>query len=423
MLVDGGHSGRKLAASLSTYAADVSKIDVVVCTHGDRDHAGGLADFLDHWRVKNSDGSEQAGEVGQFWLPGAWVDVLPKVLEEPGKLKFEIVKALDDFVARNPKLNSDTGIDDDFHSQIEDLIRSERNWTADGRFRMPDSIIVEEHSKRTTENDLDATEPLDEPEWLKSLRARSEIFQKGNVKADKEFDRCRRSIRRRIKSKSINKALGSFWMRLVETLPSIRRIAVSAFRRNIRIRWFDYDAFLKSGIARGGASGFLVPLNSNEQAPAPQPGILFLHRLSPVNEASLVFLAPPSDDHLGVVFSGDSPLGDGPRYAYSFLSNIRKPRFPLISTAPHHGSENNCIAYGHLLNWAQIMIWLRTGGDKRHPGDTFKAFNFPGRVCSHCPQTGKRLQLAGVSGPMSWNGSSPPTLKAISIIGHHCSCV
>ena len=62
ILVDGGWSSKKLISSLSDKTTAVDHLHIVVCTHADSDHAGGLTDFLD-----NSDLSAD-----EFWLPGSW---------------------------------------------------------------------------------------------------------------------------------------------------------------------------------------------------------------------------------------------------------------------------------------------------------------------------------------------------------------
>ena len=67
ILVDGGYSSGKLAKALSSKEVDVDHLDIVVCTHADRDHAGGLADLLEKTHI----------QVDEFWLPGAWLDSLP----------------------------------------------------------------------------------------------------------------------------------------------------------------------------------------------------------------------------------------------------------------------------------------------------------------------------------------------------------
>ena len=46
ILVDGGYGYRRLADTLSSPSVGVQHLDIVVCTHADMDHAGGLVKLL-----------------------------------------------------------------------------------------------------------------------------------------------------------------------------------------------------------------------------------------------------------------------------------------------------------------------------------------------------------------------------------------
>src|SRR5262249_41030865 len=156
------------------------------------------------------------------------------------------------------------------------------------------------------------------------------------------------------------------WLALIQASASIRGIADHAITHNVRVRWFDHEEFVRTRLARGGVRDFLVPINAVEQAPPPPVARMsYLARLSPVNEECLAFLAPPTLSRLGVVFCGDSPLGDGPSYGNSFLPSGPRPVLPVVATAPHHGSESNAVAYGHLNAWGYVQVWLRTGGSRK----------------------------------------------------------
>lgn len=83
ILVDGGKSSVLLARELAKY--DVRHLDIVVCTHADYDHAGGLVDLLDRSAIT----------VGEFWLPGAWAESLPELLTSPATVVDELIRTLD----------------------------------------------------------------------------------------------------------------------------------------------------------------------------------------------------------------------------------------------------------------------------------------------------------------------------------------
>ena len=268
--------------------------------------------------------------------------------------------------------------------------------------------------------DLGPSEPVDEPQWFAELRRGVEDVLQTRAEAERAFASARRRIRYRLAKGKIGVALAEFWLSLINTAENIRAIADHAIQHNVRVRWFDFDEFARTRKAKGGVRGFLMPLNAIEQAPSPRLELGYLARLSPINEACLAFIAPPKLERLGVVFCGDSPLGDGPRYATSFLGHLPRPVLPLVATAPHHGSESNHVAYSHLSRWASVLVWLRTGGSKLQPGPTFKQLEFPKRVCTHCPQTGLVRQMAGIGLTGGWDW---PFYKALWITGHHCRCV
>src|SRR4051812_38034551 len=77
ILVDGGGgsnrnsrpSGKALSNALLAVRPNLRKLDVVVCTHADGDHAAGLASFLDYWWTDRAAGPGRDIRVKEFWLP------------------------------------------------------------------------------------------------------------------------------------------------------------------------------------------------------------------------------------------------------------------------------------------------------------------------------------------------------------------
>jgi hypothetical protein len=143
--------------------------------------------------------------------------------------------------------------------------------------------------------------------------------------------------------------------KLITTAKRIRDIAQVAASSGSKIRWFDFAQFRKGQPPRGGVPVFLEPINSVEVVSiAPRRSLSYLARLTPVNEESLVFLAPPDLFRLGVLFCADSPFSMAFGYGSSFLS-LPEPQWPIIATAPHHGAETNRAAYGHILAWTKVL--------------------------------------------------------------------
>jgi hypothetical protein len=415
ILVDGGFSGQKLAGAIAAREEDLRRIDVVVCTHGDRDHAGGLAEFFYHWRRMASPEGPPV-QIGEFWLPGSWADVIPDLLHRCRDVTNGLIDELDKLGIDND-LRAATEDVDGAHAELDQRVVNERfaDKRHDGDFS---SLSPDELGDPWShdEPELEARElPKGEAPWFAEIRGKIDAIE-SPLSAASAFASARQRVRYRRKHHKISRTVELYWLELIRTAESIRAIAEQAISHQIRIRWFDFDTFLLRRRASGGIKGFLIPINSVETHPIPRTNLTYLARLSPINEASLVFLAPPTCCRLGVVFCGDSPLGDGPRYGRSFLNVSAPLRLPVIATAPHHGAETNMAAYGHLLAWASVRLWLRTGGSARHPGSKFCSMSSFHRLCTHCPRTGKALRAASVTGH-SW-----PYGHTLWLTGHRCSC-
>jgi hypothetical protein len=172
-----------------------------------------------------------------------------------------------------------------------------------------------------------------------------------------------------------------------------------------------------------GGEPFLRPINSIElRHPLSNSNILSLHAsLTPTNQECLVFVSCiyelSLDDEwyvVPIIFTGDSPMGSGTNYANSFLKCAEFDR-PII-TAPHHGSNSNEVAYKNLSNRQSPYndgLWIRAGGNKRHPGITYNKISVENRKCTHCPSKNQK--------PM-------PVIIALDdisfypILGNQCTC-
>ena len=103
------------------YVSATKTLDVVVCTHGDGDHAGGLVDLLKLW----------PGTIGQVWLPGRWVDVVPELLRDPKGFVDGLIKELDAIDIRGL---SDGGGEEsaaDLAATMDDRVIAEREAARD----------------------------------------------------------------------------------------------------------------------------------------------------------------------------------------------------------------------------------------------------------------------------------------------------
>ena len=401
VLVDGGYKRDKIADVLKHHVRDVHYLDIVICTHGDSDHVGGLPALLDEW----------VGRVGQLWLPGRWVNVVPQLARDPAKFYNQLVRELDAEL-KNPS--------EEVFSVIGAVDGEEvKRGSGQDIAPRPQASDVEPAGEWHDGHgwSLDSEETLSEPEWFHALRRAEEDLANDDI-ATRALKSARRRVNYRQKQlvSELEIRIARYWLALLKTCEAIRNLAVAAIRNRIPTRWFDFEGFEKTRQAVGGARGFLLPVNAVEQAAPPTIRALFLH-LTQINRESLVFLAPPTNERLGVLFCADSPLGNGPDFSCSFLPTLPMPWLPIVATAPHHGSETNKIAYAHLHKWARVAVLLRTGGSTKRPGSTFLSQHSCLRLCAKCPRGGHAPMLSGVFLPhRHWH---PLPLIAL---GRRCAC-
>ncbi len=413
VVVDGGWKKDKIVRALVPYVPASKTLDVVVCTHGDGDHAGGLVDLLKLW----------PGKIGQLWLPGRWVDVVPELLRDPKGFVDGLIKDLDTLDIEDFSDGARGQSAADLAATMDDRVIAERDAARDSSAELAstDSASSARRTKAALDIDdvdtvdLGGTEPIDEPDWFADLRRTARELRPTQT-ASRAFKSGRQRIRSRKAKGQISGAVATFWLELIDTGEAIRGIAEAAIGRSLRIRWFDFDAFSRTRRPLGGVPNFLEPMNGIEQAP-PALKVSYLARLSPINRQSLIFLAPPTHRRLGVLFCGDSPLGDGRNLSRSFLCDDLRPRWPIVATAPHHGAETNRAAYGHMNAWADVIVLLRAGGDQDQPGPTFKSFSRSFKLCATCPQSGRMPALAGVAATGRWLAWLP-----VVVMGQPCVC-
>jgi hypothetical protein len=155
ILVDGGYRATTLARQLRNFVPN-KRLDVVVCTHADKDHAGGFTSLLDDWN----------GQVGEFWLPGRWADLIPVLTTNAGALVDSMIDQLLEFAARRSDLNHE---DLEF-DQVEAAIEAEAS--AESRRRTDPMNIENQQTNEIVQEDLQPPNGtgMDEPATRKSGR-------------------------------------------------------------------------------------------------------------------------------------------------------------------------------------------------------------------------------------------------------------
>ena len=391
VLVDGGYNSTSLTKALNRHNPSIGLIDIVICTHADEDHAGGLSDIID----------TSGFQIGEFWLPGAWIDSAEELLLSPRQVMKELIEELDKLLAEPQQELTGTT------QEIENSLNNK---------------VIAERQRERAEKDWTQQNEIRQGNLIARMRERKDEILDATSKAGQAFRSARRRVNYRSQNRKVPPGLTLYWLDLIETAKNIRAIAEQAIKHNVDIRWFDFNQFSGTRIAAGGDKDYLEPLNSVEYEPAPIPkhALSWLSKLSPVNEECLAFFSPPYFGTLGVIFCGDSPMGDGLNYANSFLAPTNRPDWPVVATAPHHGSESNAIAYNHVSSWASVATWIRTGGSIKQPGSSYKNIPVTHRMCTYCPQTGKAYGKAEIYISALW--IRYPLWILMKHCSHECNC-
>jgi len=325
ILVDGGQSLTATTGYMATIA-NTSRLDIVVCTHNDNDHANGIIGLLENW----------PGTVKEVWLPGSWTKRMVTLLKDPYSFFTELLKDC---------LSHDA---EPFDLELLSATLDSRSVERDADETTTDigSLLYEPHRFPTREMQrmlADLCGPF--PDYF---RMRDHI---GNE-------------RHRLLVEAVDAAF------------RIRKIIELACHRGCKIRFFKFSTCVS-----GGKKGVLEPVNSAEMVSRGSVNMSALTylALTVANKESLVFLAPETKEEPAVLFAADSDL--------NFALPSKAPSRSLIITAPHHGSEENQNAYVAVADWLKsgscAATWVRSDcKSSKRPGASFKSQKT--RHCTLC---------------------------------------
>ena len=184
VLVDGGHSSKLLAKELKAYDPEMKLIDIVVCTHADADHAGGLGNLIDESGLK----------IGEFWLPGQWIDSVEELLATPRTVADGLVRELDEIVCGFP----------DRQHQEDDL---------DSVAAILDKEVIAERRRRRSDH-VNSERPKDRPGSKEFDRLREEYsdIPKVDKAAKSAFESARQRVKYRRRTQVIPTDLADYWL-------------------------------------------------------------------------------------------------------------------------------------------------------------------------------------------------------------------
>ena len=298
ILVDGGQDMTGFPHLFLQTIKD-NKVNVVVCTHNDADHANGIIGLL------------KAGiSCDEIWLPGSWIDVLPEILRPID----DVVKVLVDNIKEDKQLSRDDNPNSN-SPLLETYCDKRSEWSEQNK------------------NKGEAID-LHEDGWSDKLIVQLEKSAPWDSIASQHGEFSRYKYFYHFIIDGLDSAEIELLWSAIDAARRIRSIAQEAFHRGIPVRWFQYDTSLPAS----GGDSYLQPLNAQEIATVRVKPVgvtlLFLLSLSVSNKESLVFWSPPMDQKPGVLFTADSDL-----------QNVRLPKasdfHSALATAPHHGSDSN----------------------------------------------------------------------------------
>lgn len=328
ILVDGGKARNTFPNHFQKVTGQTD-IDILACTHADADHSLGVLGFLESDYLTTK----------ELWVPGNWTYRLMDLLASPTEFISEI--AVDIFkheLEENPLSLQEIGDDlakareEDFHASFSDEMQ------LDDLIEMSDDI-------------------------------QSDVFVGHLPYAPFTFYLT--------DPKQI-----SLFIEACVTARIIRDIITTAYRKNITIRFFEYQ---KSSCPNFGSSFY--PVNAIEATRIVSKSINALQylALSASNKQSIVF-AYVANGVPNVLFSADSDL--------DFESVIPWCN-GMIVTTPHHGSEANKYAYKRfdkefIANGLNKAVWVRSDGKfKKRPCSSYLhlAGNRYCTLCRHADST------------------------------------
>lgn len=301
----------------------IHRLHLAICSHNDVDHAKGLIELL-------KDGSIAIDEI---WLPGYFANIIQFVTEH--LIDCEEIE----FIAR--------------YKYPDEL-----NYQTDGR------DVEFNHSKNENNDKINellfGNDPL-------------------TVPIDNLNDDCYKRLRYCLDCLLCYKSHQKSFPHIFKRLERIMEIAILAYKKNCKIRWFEPI----KGCAKNSIDYGLKALNSKEIIRVKKlinlHAFAFAIHLSVVNIYSLVY--EYWNDNLPIVrFSADS---DCECQSAPYNNHI-------IVTAPHHGSDNNRKVFNAINN--NNVIWVRSDcKTKKRPCDVFK--NLKNKYCLACYTHGFRKEI------------------------------
>ena len=367
ILVDGGKSKDEINTFLVNEG--ISKIDVVICTHNDEDHANGIIGLLDNNKLN----------IYELWLPASWTDRL--LFEDVNKFNIELNNNIDElFINDNIKQPAKNVLKRKIKKMLNNI--SKEDVSSDNKNRKGKASVVETGKGKASVSTTGKGKA-------------QENKQKDGIIPNKEIEDFLKLI---IKGSQLNTILqmatgpidpisiGCIKTEILTKLTilenNIKQIYEKAKRRKVIIRFFQYDGYFSINEDKYSFNGenWLFSINAHE---IKSSEIKTKKYISPItylfftqsNRQSLMFFSPQTNnDGSNILFTADNTLPK-PTLSWKFLTeysllfeNAFKTFESFIVTAPHHGS--NDIVHKYVYDTLNDLhkekltpiIWVRSDG-------------------------------------------------------------
>ncbi|EPZ52548.1 metallo-beta-lactamase domain protein [Bacteriovorax sp. BAL6_X] len=279
----------------------ISRLDIIIVTHNDRDHSGGIKKILNNNNITKK----------EVYLPALWFDRVDDAIARPREFFREL---LDD---------------------ISSLKDKEISYSDE------ECSVIDKEGEEF--EDMKPLNDVDESQYEETSVHEGISLHRKTARALHIY-KCKSCRQRLISNKKLSKKKLSALNEALGALSEIIEIYSLALEKNLDIRWFDYD---KTSDLQGNLSSIdlltsnpiVRPVNSKYiQVPKIRKhrAYYYIH-VNRLNRRSLVFI------HRGnggdVLFCADSLL----HFKLPSSSN-------LLATAPHHGRAANDVALKKLMN-------------------------------------------------------------------------
>ena len=319
ILVDGGLSEISFPIQFESTVKRKS-VDYLICTHNDADHANGVLGFL-----------KSHLSCSEVWLPASWSYRLKDLLSHPDNFICELVE------------------------EIYQTCPSDEDQEL-AKFDTTHDIQNDSFSKNESTTD-------------------SDVFSEINERYDIEYILQAYNWWNKMEQITLKSCTyrSSLFFQSISAAERIRNIAVHAYRRGFKIRWFEHTY-----VAPSGGESFLKPVNSRELKATISNSISALSyiALTESNKRSLVFESPENETSPAVLFTADSDLRNVISVPWSNH---------MIVTSPHHGAESNNYVYQAFSRTGLSKVhWVRSDcRSTKRPGRSYLGVSGV-RRCTRC---------------------------------------